>query len=238
MCYRTATAKTITLHQYLTGFKVMDYPEFYQVSGHSHLPLPVIKADQPNTVQPVQWGLKPFWQTKDFMELSKNEGQTLNTQAEHAFKWMPKFPNLTKQERALTIIEGFYEFRHEQPEKKNGPKTAYYIYHTDKVPFAIPSILWTWVDESTGQVIETVSLLTTAANEMMSYIHNTKLRMPAVLDREGWEQWLDPAWKYVPPQPYRNGGLSSHSVANFLKKGADQNCPEMQLPLQTQTGLF
>lgn len=221
--------------------KVMDYPEFFQVSGHSHLPLPVITAEKPDTVQPIQWGMKPFWPTSGFPELSKHEGQTLNTQAEHAFKWLPKFPNLKKQERALTILDGFYEFRHEEPEKKNGPKTAYFIYHPERQPFAVPSVLWTWVDESTGQVIETVSLLTTAANEMMSYIHNTKLRMPAIMDKDGWEQWLDMSQKYKAPQPYRDGGLKSHPVANFLKKGMDQNCPEMQLPVTPepiQSGLF
>lgn len=37
--------------------------------------------------------------------------------------------------------------------------------------------------------LETFTILTTDANTFMGVIHH---RMPVVLDKSGWEQWLDP----------------------------------------------
>ena len=48
------------------------------------------------------------------------------------------------------------------------------------------------LDKSTGEVISTFSIITTEANELTGYIHNTKHRMPAILNQEDEEKWLDP----------------------------------------------
>jgi putative SOS response-associated peptidase YedK len=241
MCNRAATYDEKEAAVHLKDLNVMPYPAFFQVSAFEHPTLPVIKMDAPDTVQPVQWGMKPFWLEPGtpFPVLQKEEGQTINTQAETALKWLPKFGHLKKQEKCLTILKGFYEYRWE--DEKGKMKTPFFIYMPDNEPLAIPSLLWTWVNDETGEVIETMSLLTTKANERMSYIHNQKKRMPAVIDRAEWNQWLDPTVKYKAPSPYKDGVLRDHAVANFLKKGMNQNCPEVQQPISpthVQEGLF
>lgn len=41
--------------------------------------------------------------------------------------------------------------------------------------------------------METYAIITTGANPLMSRIHNTNLRMPAILRRADEPRWLDPA---------------------------------------------
>ncbi|MFW2475342.1 MAG: SOS response-associated peptidase family protein, partial [Sediminibacterium sp.] len=49
-----------------------------------------------------------------------------------------------------------------------------------------------WTDKTTGETVDTVSICTTAAPEghIMAKIHNSKMRMPTILNEDlGWE-WL------------------------------------------------
>jgi putative SOS response-associated peptidase YedK len=48
-------------------------------------------------------------------------------------------------------------------------------------PFAFAGIYSHWKDADTDEEIKTYSILTTAANKLMSKIHNTKMRMPVIL---------------------------------------------------------
>jgi len=47
-----------------------------------------------------------------------------------------------------------------------------------------------WTDLSTGKKRNTFTLLTTQANETMSEIHNTKQRMPLILNEKDENNWL------------------------------------------------
>ena len=50
--------------------------------------------------------------------------------------------------------------------------------------------LWeSWTDRETGEVIESVTLLTTSANPVVRPVHH---RMPVFLSRADWDLWLDP----------------------------------------------
>ena len=46
-----------------------------------------------------------------------------------------------------------------------------------------------WKDPETGLWVPSAAVITTEANRMMSSIHD---RMPVLLPREAWEDWLDP----------------------------------------------
>ena len=50
-----------------------------------------------------------------------------------------------------------------------------------------------WTDRETGELFNTYSMLTVAANPMMAKIHNTKERMPVILAKADEERWLNPA---------------------------------------------
>ncbi len=58
-------------------------------------------------------------------------------------------------------------------------------------PFAFAGLWSEWNDVNTGQMLTTYTILTTAANELMSEIHNSQKRMPIILAKEDEEKWLD-----------------------------------------------
>lgn len=51
--------------------------------------------------------------------------------------------------------------------------------------------IWnTWTDQSTGEQVDSVAIVTTEATKLMSQVHNSKNRMPVILpDELGWE-WM------------------------------------------------
>ena len=55
--------------------------------------------------------------------------------------------------------------------------------------FAFAGIYSQWVDYD-NSVINSYSIVTTQANELMSTIHNTKQRMPVILKQEDENNWL------------------------------------------------
>jgi putative SOS response-associated peptidase YedK len=52
--------------------------------------------------------------------------------------------------------------------------------------------IWdSWTDKETDETLNSFSVVTTEANELMAQIHNTKLRMPLILPKEKEKPWLD-----------------------------------------------
>ena len=47
-----------------------------------------------------------------------------------------------------------------------------------------------WTDKSTGEIVNTYSILTMEANELMSYVHNNRERMPVILNKDDEKYWL------------------------------------------------
>ncbi len=101
--------------------------------------------------------------------------------------------------RCLVLSTGFFEWRHFYPlNKRTGEpvKTAIKIPHhirvKDQPYFFMAGIYKPWTDKTTGETVDTVSICTTAAPEghIMAKIHNSKMRMPTILNEDlAWE-WL------------------------------------------------
>jgi putative SOS response-associated peptidase YedK len=91
------------------------------------------------------------------------------------------------------ICETFYEHRHIT--EKN--KIPYLIGVRNSnapdlfKPFTFGGLYDTWTDTQTGEVKESYSIITTAANPMMEIIHNSKKRMPLIIDEEDQFAWLE-----------------------------------------------
>jgi putative SOS response-associated peptidase YedK len=48
-----------------------------------------------------------------------------------------------------------------------------------------------WVNNNTGEIRKTYTILTTEASPLLTEIHNHKKRMPVVLKREEESKWLN-----------------------------------------------
>lgn len=152
------------------------------INGFTFPKMPVIPDTDKSVIRHFQWGLIPFWAKDDSIKK-----YTLNAKIETLRK-KPSFRNSVNK-RCLVIADGFYEWKWLDANGKN--KQKYLITLPNEKLFAFAGIWSEWADKETGELIESYSIVTTGANELMSEIHNSKKRMPVVLTAENESDWLD-----------------------------------------------
>jgi putative SOS response-associated peptidase YedK len=186
MCYYISIS--VSISQIESRFNAnFSYPkEFkpvYVSSAFSHPKLPVISNEEPSVISLFQWGLVPYW-VKDSQTAIKIGSKTLNARSETVFE-KSSFRHSILSKRCLVLVDGFYEWRHE-----NNKTYPYYIQLQDENAFALAGIWDIWHNQSTEEFIETFSIVTTRANSLLKKIHNTKKRMPVILNKEDEKVWL------------------------------------------------
>jgi putative SOS response-associated peptidase YedK len=134
-------------------------------------------ADAGREMLLLRWGLIPFW-AKD-----KSIGnRMINARAETVAE-KPAYRAAYKHRRCLVLADGFYEWQ-----KQGDAKQPYYISLASGDPFALAALWENWTDKSSGESIQSTTLITTAANEFMQSLHH---RMPMVLEPRAADAWLD-----------------------------------------------
>lgn len=121
----------------------------------------------------------------------------LNAVSEELLQPNKVYRQAALQRRCIIPSSGFYDWRHIFPlNKKTGQplKTAvkypYRVMVKDKEIFWMAGIWNQWTDAETGETVDTCSIVTTEANLLMSQIHNSKKRMPTILNDDlAWE-WM------------------------------------------------
>lgn len=153
------------------------------INGFAHLNTPIIVDDTPEVISTnFSWGLIPTW-AKD-IDIRKN---TLNARIE-TIEEKPSFKNNT-QNRCLIIATAFYDWRWKDPKGKM--KEKYQINSQKDEIFTFAGLYSNWLNKETGEIMNTYTIITTEANEIMKYIHNIKHRMPVMLKKEDEKAWLD-----------------------------------------------
>jgi putative SOS response-associated peptidase YedK len=126
---------------------------------------------------PLVWGLIPSWARDPSIG-----NRLINARAETAPE-KPSFRDAFRRRRCLVLSNGFFEWK-----KQNGKKEPYLVRLRNGQPFAFAG-LWERWHGSDDQPIETCTILTTDANDLVRPIHD---RMPVILDPAGYAGWLDP----------------------------------------------
>jgi putative SOS response-associated peptidase YedK len=94
----------------------------------------------------------------------------------------PSFREAFKRRRAIIPADGIYEWQRAEDKKQ-----PYFIRMRDGGLFGFAGLWDRWRNEE-GEVLESCSILTTAANEVFRPVHE---RMPVVLRPESYGEWLD-----------------------------------------------
>jgi putative SOS response-associated peptidase YedK len=157
-----------------------ELPTHYFVSGFSHPRLPVINSEG---ILNCEWGLIPAW-IKDTKSADEIRTKTLNAIGETVFD-KPSFKKSITSKRCLLGVNGFYEWR-----EFNNTKYPYFIKTKSNEIFSLGCIYDSWVDKGTGEIRNTFSILTTAANPLMKKIHNMKKRMPLIIPEQHEKNWI------------------------------------------------
>jgi putative SOS response-associated peptidase YedK len=95
----------------------------------------------------------------------------------------PAFKDSFKNKRCVILADGFYEWMH-----KDSSKTPMRILMTSHELFPMAG-LWSSYTKADGSRLYTCAIITTAANNTVSPIHD---RMPVILTEETKKIWLDP----------------------------------------------
>jgi putative SOS response-associated peptidase YedK len=134
----------------------------------------------------LRWGLVPFW-AKD----AKIGYSTINARAEEVAT-KPAFREALKKRRCLVPADAFYEWAKHDAKSRQ----AFAIALKSGEPYAFAGLWESWrPKEKQGEAqkeivpLETFTILTTDANEVLEPIHN---RMPVILDRKDYQRWLEP----------------------------------------------
>ena len=172
---------------------------------------PVV-VDGPRRFEVMRWGLIPFW-ARD----PRIGRRTINARAE-TLSDKPAFRAAFRARRCLVPADGFYEWT-----GPRGQRRPLNIRRADGQPLALAG-LW----ESHAEFGPTFTIITTAPNAYMAAVHH---RMPAVLERSDWDDWLaaedeDPAWRAALLQPAAEHVLTGYPVSPAVNSVAN-NGPEL-----------
>ena len=152
----------------------------YNVAPQSFQPVVRLSPDTgERELTIMRWGLVPFW-SKD----GKMAFNTINAKAE-TITTSPAYRGPMKRRRCLVPADWFYEW------KKLDAKTKqpYAIAMKDRSLFAFAGLWDSWKDKTTGQTLETYTVITTDPNELTALIHT---RMPVIIAPNDYERWMEP----------------------------------------------
>jgi putative SOS response-associated peptidase YedK len=168
--------------------------------------VPIVRPAAGREMVLARWGLVPSWAS----DLSMGY-RLINARVETVAD-KPSFRAAFRQRRCLIPATGFYEWQ-----KLGKLKQPYHIRRKDGDPFAFAG-LWEHWQSPEGEVVESCTILTTEANEVMMPLHD---RMPVILDAGVYDRWLDPSAKDVAALqtllvPYPDEGMVAVPVSSYV----------------------
>ncbi|SDS09943.1 Putative SOS response-associated peptidase YedK [Polaribacter sp. KT25b] len=197
MCYHISNTKPARKLEDFFDVKFnkdVVYEPNYHLNGFDNRFVYIIPQENESAViEPAKWGLLPenLENPVDF----KKRFNTLNAKSESLFTsnlWKEPIVN----RRCLILADGFFESKHVG---KN--KYPHYIRLKNHDPFAFAGI---YNDHQNG--VFSCSIITKKANPFMAEIHNSKERMPLILDTSFQKEWINPS-------------LSKNSINEIIEKG-------------------
>jgi putative SOS response-associated peptidase YedK len=128
-------------------------------------------------IAPLKWGLIPHWAQDPRLGFSM-----INARAE-TIEEKPAFRVPFRSRRCLVVADGFYEWRHEGKTKEPFHIT---LKSGGVMPFAG---LWDHWQSPEGENVESFTIITCAANGLISRLHE---RMPVIIGPKDYDLWLNP----------------------------------------------
>lgn len=166
------------------------------------------------------WGLVPSWST---------DGKGFINARSETLEEKPSFSESFRFRRCLIPADGFYEWKRTGREKR-----PYYIQSLHDAPMMFAGIYDTW--RKSGQAITSCAIITTPPNELVSELHD---RMPAILQPEVQEAWLDsrtPSSELTQMlAPFPSEEMKMHPVSSNVNS-PDKDSPDLLDPVDAELG--
>ena len=176
MCgrYRLSRPKQIVEAYFESALEEEEWAPRYNIAPTQPV-VTVRQAGVSRILSIMRWGLVPSWATD-----IKIGNQLINGRSESVME-KPAFRASFRERRCLIPADGFYEWK-----KAGRERQPFHFGMKDDGLFAFAGIWDRWRSPA-GQVLESCSILTTAANEVLDGVHD---RMPVILPRRHYQTWL------------------------------------------------
>jgi len=214
MCGRFAlSAKTKQIEKLVNGLKSeVEVTPRYNIAPSQNI-LSVLNTKS-TSIQYIKWGLIPFW-SKD----EKIGSKLINARIE-TLQEKPSFRYSLKSKRCIIFADGFYEW----DKNSSNKKLPYFISLKSQEPFAFAGLWDSWKN-SDDIVIQSGTIITTKANELMNGIHS---RMPVILQNDMILEWLSNEkfdMKLIEKlmEPYSSDKMEMHRVSTMVNNPVNDN---------------
>ena len=191
----------------------------------------------------MRWGLVPSW-AKDPSIGNRMINARMETLAEK-----PSFRRAFAKRRCLLPADGYYEWYTPQgdgPKTKAGKpqKQPFFIHRADGDSLAMAGLYEWWrskdhdPDDPGGWLLST-TVITTSSSDALGRIHD---RMPLVVSKDDWEQWLDPDLQEIDKvQPLLVPAVATHLSAypvSLRVNNVRNNGPDLIEPLPLEEAVI
>lgn len=170
----------------------------------------VLNQEKERIVTQLKWGLVPSW-AKD----PEVGNRMINARSETITE-KPSFREAFKKRRCIIPSSGFYEWQ--KSASGGGGKQPFYFYLKEKEAFGFAGLYEEWIDNQTGELLETCTIITTTANAVLKPVHD---RMPVILAATDYDEWLDEKQTDTERlqrllMPYSAAAMASHTVSRAV----------------------
>lgn len=150
----------------------------YNAAPTQQLPVYRVSARRGRELLRLRWGLIPYWAKSAAIgaKMINARGDTL---AER-----PAFRKAFTQRHCLVPMSGFYEWK-----KVGAGKVPHYLHLLNAETFGVAGLHEFWPGKDGAPPLETFTIITTEANEVVRPLHD---RMPVILHEADYEAWLNP----------------------------------------------
>ncbi len=152
-----------------------NFPPRHNVAPTQPVPV-VILENGVRQFKLMRWGFLPSW-VKDPHKFAL----VINARSETVLE-KPSFRNAIRRRRCLLPADGYYEWQASSTRKR-----PFYIRRRDGQPMGFAGVAETWTGPN-GEEVDTVAIVTAAANREMSILHE---RVPVTIESRDFDRWLD-----------------------------------------------
>ncbi|HEV8513165.1 MAG TPA: SOS response-associated peptidase [Cyclobacteriaceae bacterium] len=211
----------------------------YMENGFDYLPTPIITAGDPKNFKLFRWGLIPFYMN-DKEKAMILRTKTLNCISEEMYNTQSFKDAAKNAQRCLIPVSGFYEWRWLDDE--GTVKIPWYVTFRDRQIRSMAGLYSRWKDNETSEYYYSYTVLTTAANEILEYVHNSKKRMPVFIAKENEQAWLN---RDLTPKdvtelchPTEDPAMGAYTISKLLTtRNINTNVPEVRKPMNYQQAI-
>lgn len=176
MCgrYRLSRRKQLVEEYFESASEEEDWSPRYNIAPTQSVAT-VRQSGADRVLSSMRWGLVPSWAGDASIGNRLINGRSETVLQKAAFR------DSFRMRRCLIPADGFYEWK-----KSGKERQPFHFSMKDGALFAFAG-LWDRWKSSTGEMLESCSILTTAANDLLEGIHD---RMPVILPPRHYRTWL------------------------------------------------